>query len=113
MPSTLRDLVEDLRMIVPIVPLGSMQSPNAVYAQLKMLLAQLTDNPELDNLSTDELKALKMFISVVDLAGTMDPEAMRKHIQAAWLGTSKQAVLKTSLGKQISDVYHELMLGAV
>lgn len=113
MSSSLRNLVDDLKILVPIVPLGSNMSSNAVYTQLRMLLADFKDNPELDALSAEELRALHNFAQVVNLAGSMDGGMMRKHIGAAWRGAAKQAVLKTSLGKQIADVYHELMLGGL
>lgn len=111
----LRDLVEDLRMLVPIAIVGkdSTISGDPAYQKLRELVHSVSDSPELDELSPEELRALSTYRLTVYRAGPMEPTMARKHIGAVWRGAAKQAVLKLSIGGEARKAMQALMAGGI
>ena len=113
--SKLRELTDDLRMIVPVAVLGRPASmmTDPAYSRLLRILRDLQDDPELDSLSAEELRALQTFRITVYRAGPMEPTTARKHIGATWRGTAKQALLKLSVGREAQDAVRTVMSGGI
>lgn len=117
MASHLRDLIEDLRLLVPIAIPGRTGAHviegDPSYEALKKLVTSTKDSAELDMLSPEELRALKSFEITVYRAGEMAPDVARKHIGAIWRGAAKQALLKLSVGDEVKATMRDLMAGGI
>lgn len=115
--SNLRDLVEDLRVLVPVAIPGrtgvTTITGDPSFEAIRQALRATSDDPELDMLSPEEIRALRTFKMTVYRASDMEPSTARKHIGAVWRGAAKQALLKLSVGEQIHTAMRDLMAGGI
>jgi hypothetical protein len=117
MPSHLRDLVDDLRILVPIAIPGRTGSLTIAgdpsFERIRQATRATIDDPELDMLSPAELRALKTFRITVYRSASASPEVARRQIGAVWRGEAKQAFLKLSVGDEVEAAMRDLMLGGI
>jgi hypothetical protein len=115
--SHLRDLVEDLRVLVPVAIPGRTGALTIAgdpsFENIRQAVRNLKDDPELDQLSPEEMRALRSFKITVYKAAGMEPTMARKHIGAIWRGTAKQALLKLNVGPQVAASMRDLMVGGI
>lgn len=115
--SHLRDLVEDLRVLVPVALPGRTDAVTIAsdpsFETLCLALRGIVDDPELDMLSPEEMRALRTFKMTVFKASEMEPTTARKHIGAVWRGAAKQALLKLSMGQLVHKAVRSLMVGGI
>jgi hypothetical protein len=115
--SHLRALVEDLCILVPVAIPGRTGALTIAgdpsYESIRGAVRNTKDDPELDMLSPEELRALRTFKITVYKAAGMEPTTARKHIGAVWRGAAKQAILKLSVGTQVAASMRDLMAGGI
>jgi hypothetical protein len=108
----LRELVDDLRALVPLAVVGARGVPEP-YERVKMAIDAMKNDPVLDTLSPEELRALTTFKITLYRAASMEADQLRKHIGAVWRGMAHQAILKMPTGKECEDAMHDLMQGGI
>ena len=115
--SNLRDLVEDLRVLVPVAIPGQTGALTIAgdpsYEVIRNAMRSVKDDPELDMLSPEEMRHLRTFKITVYRAAPMHPETARKHIGAVWRGEAKQAILKLTVGETVKAAMRDLMMGSI
>ena len=93
MGKQLRPMIEDLRMLMLDPPWGD-------FVKLVRMVDSVSENPELEKLTNEELRRLKSFRITLHRAAHMEPDTMLKHVAAEWMGTAEQAVRKLSIGSE-------------
>lgn len=117
MPSHLRDLVDDLRILVPAAIPGKTGALTIAgdpsFERIRQATRAIVDDPELDMLSPAELRAVRTFRITVYRSASAHPDVARRQIGAVWRGDAKQAILKLSAGAEIKAAMHDMMLGGL
>lgn len=108
----LRELIAELRMLVPLAVVGAQGLPEP-YERIKSAIDAMKDDPALDALSAEELRALETFKITLYRAAPMEHDQLRKHIGAVWRGVAKQAILKMPTGAECMAAMHDLMQGGI
>jgi len=115
--SHLRSLVEDLRILVPVAIPGRTGALTIAgdpsFEAIRQAVRSTTDDPDLDMLSPEEMRALRTFKITVYRAAGMEPTMARKHIGAVWRGAAKEALLKLAVGDQVKAAMRDLMAGGI
>ena len=117
--ATLKSLIEDLKLIVPLAIIGrdwTSRSPLGDLPDYRKLLGQLeglVNSPDLDMLTASELRALKTFRIVMQQAATMQSATAKLHIEAVWRGEARQAVIKMPSGDEIVKTVSDLLQSIV
>ena len=115
--SRLRDLTDDLRILVPVAIPGKTGALTIAgdpsFERIRQMTRAVVDDPELDMLSAAELRALRTFRITVYRSASASPEVARRQIGAVWRGDAKQALLKLSVGDEMQHALHDLMLGGL
>lgn len=108
----LREMIEDLRGIVGIEPLGPMAGAklksDPTYMQLREFMLGLHDMPAVAGLDATEMRALNtLFVTVMQIEA-MEPGTAVAHLKAVWTTEAKTAVAKMPIGPDIERAIETL-----
>lgn len=96
MRRTFTAMIEDLRILM-------LEPPWSDFVRLTRMVDSVSESPELEQLTNDELRAFKGFQITLHRSATMEADAMLKHVLAHWRGsngTVEQAIRKLPIGRE-------------
>jgi hypothetical protein len=102
MGKPLRVMIEDLRILLLDPPWGD-------FTKLVRMVDSVSESPELEQLTNEELRRLKSFRITLHRSATMEADTMLKHVAAEWMGCVEQAVRKLSIGSEAVQAVTRMM----
>jgi hypothetical protein len=93
MGKPMKTMIEDLRMLM-------LDPPWNDFTRLVRMVDSVSESPELERLTTEELRRIKSFRITLHRAAAMEADTMLKHVAAEWMGCVEQAVRKLSIGTE-------------
>lgn len=108
--SALKKLVHELRESVMWIDAPVESGALVSIAELFDLTAAMENDPELKELSSEELKAFEGFRITLYHAMKMTPEVAAAHVLAHWT-QAKQAVMTLSIGSHAETLVAEIGYG--
>lgn len=102
MRNPMKTMIEDLRMLM-------LDPPWNDFTRLVRMVDSVSESPELEKLTNEELRRIKSFRITLHRAATMEADTMLKHVAAEWMGIVEQAVRKLSIGSEAVRAVHSMM----
>lgn len=99
----LEELFSDLKSVVMPNPRYIKAEEVPGFKELVDALDHHVDNPDMDILSAEELRAFNTFRITVHRSATANLDTAKKQISATWRGMAKQACIKLAQGKRIYE----------
>jgi len=103
MVTMLKPMIEDLRMLMLDPPWGD-------FTKLVRMVDSVSESPELEGLTTEELRRLNSFRITLHRAALMEVDTMLLHVAAEWMGVVEQAIRKLSIGSEAVKAITRMMV---
>ena len=84
-------------------------SPWDNFVKLVRMVDSVSESPELESLTNEELRRLKSFRITLHRSATMESDSMLLHVAAEWMGIVEQAIRKLSIGPEAVKAITKMM----